>query len=539
MLKADKIKHKPEDENALFGTLKHKENITGERSTFADLQNIGLKPSFKKIFSDNVSGEIRVRCSKPNTITENACVIAKASDGISSTGAVIHDRVRPTSVLFRKAKNIAAKTEKEELLTGENEALKKGILASKRASSAFEDGSGEQPKLKRECTNLARNVTFKLKQELGDEALNKSNLIKQTSSTAIKFEGQQTLQRDSYSSKLPNMVTDIDKNDEDSLLVSGYTNDIYEHLYNLESKQPIHKNHLKRQLVIKPNMRAILIDWIYEVHINFKLVTETFQLAVSIIDQYLQIVYDLVRSKLQLVGATALFIACKYEEVHPPALYDFVYITKDTYTAYQIRQMELKILKTINYNLSRPLPIHFLQRFSKAGDADSTHRAMSKYFVELSMIEADMAHHKPSEIAAAAVYLSSKILKRENYVLATDSTDSCWTSTLQWYTKYQIEHIKPIARKIAIIARNAPIAELKAVYNNYKSPGNFNVSTLTQKHEALIDSIIEMENNVEFSLCVLCKGRLFNVLAVKQAKMNAIILGGSRFKKLNYGASEI
>uniref|UniRef100_A0A1B0G6D4 Cyclin N-terminal domain-containing protein n=1 Tax=Glossina morsitans morsitans TaxID=37546 RepID=A0A1B0G6D4_GLOMM len=491
MLKADKIKHKPEDENALFGTLQHKENITGERSTFADLQNIGLKPSFKKNFSDNVSGEICVRCSKPNTISENAC------DGISSTSAAIHDRVRPTSIRFRKAKNIAAKTEKEDLLTGENEALKKDILASKRASSAFEEGSGEQPKLKRECTNLTRNVTFKLKQGLGDEALNKSNLIKQTSSIVIQSEGQQMLQRDSYSSKLPNIVTDIDKNDEDSLLVSGYTNDIYEHLYNLESEQPIHKNHLERQLVIKPNMRAILIDWIYEVHVNFKLVTETFQLAVAIIDQYLQIVYDLVRSKLQLVGATALFIASKYEEVYPPALYDFVYITNDTYTAHQIRQMELKILKTLNYNLSRPLPIHFLQRFSKAADADATHHAMSKYFVELSMIEADMVHYKPSEIAAAAVYLSSKILKRANYALATCFTDSCWTSTLQWYTKYQIEHIKPIARRIAIIARNAPIAELKAVYNNYKTPENFNVSMLTQKHKALIDSIIEMESKAE------------------------------------------
>ncbi|KAL9912260.1 G2/mitotic-specific cyclin-B-like isoform 1-T2 [Glossina fuscipes fuscipes] len=494
MLKADKIKHKPEDENAPFDALNSKQNITGERSKFADLQNLSLKPSFKKNFPDNVSGEINVPCSKSNTISENANVISKAIDGISSTSAVIQDRVNPTSILFRKATNIAAKTENEQLSGNRNEALKEHILARKRASSVFEEGSGEQPKLKRECTNLARNATNKLKQGLGDEALKKSNLINQISSMTIKSEDQQMVQRDSYSSKLLSIVTDIDKNDEDSLLVSGYTNDIYEHLYNLESEQPIHKNYLGNQLVIKAHMRPILIDWIYEVHVNFKLVTETFQLAVAIIDQFLQIVYDLPRSKLQLVGATALFIASKYEEVHPPALYDFVYITDGTYTTQQIRQMELKILKTLKCNLSRPLPIHFLQRFSKAADADSTHRAMSKYFVELSMIETDMAHHKPSEIAAAAVYLSSNILKRDNYALPTGFIDSCWTSTLQWYTKYQIEHIKPIARRLAVIARNAPIAELKTVYNNYKSSDNFNVSMLTQKYHALIDSIIEMES---------------------------------------------
>uniref|UniRef100_A0A1A9UPY9 Cyclin C-terminal domain-containing protein n=1 Tax=Glossina austeni TaxID=7395 RepID=A0A1A9UPY9_GLOAU len=126
-----------------------------------------------------------------------------------------------------------------------------------------------------------------------------------------------------------------------------------------------------------------------------------------------------------------------------------------------------------------------------AADVNFTHRAMPKYFVELSIFEADMAHHKSSEIVAVAVYLCSNILKRENYALATGFIDEYWTSTLQWY-KDQIEHITLIAR-IAVITRNAPIAALKSVYNNCKSPGNFSVSMLTQKHETFIGSLIEME----------------------------------------------
>jgi len=37
------------------------------------------------------------------------------------------------------------------------------------------------------------------------------------------------------------------------------------------------------------------------------------------------------RQKLQLVGVTAMLIACKYEEIYPPIVKDFVYITDNAY----------------------------------------------------------------------------------------------------------------------------------------------------------------------------------------------------------------
>ncbi|TMW42837.1 hypothetical protein DOY81_012083, partial [Sarcophaga bullata] len=169
----------------------------------------------------------------------------------------------------------------------------------------------------------------------------------------------------------------------------------------------------------------ILIDWINDIHAQFHLVAETFQLTVAIIDRYLQVVKDTKRSHLQLVGVTALFIAAKYEELFPPAITDFIYITDDAYTGKQIRQMELQILKTIDCNLSRPLPIHFLRRFSKAADAEHHHHAMSKYFLELAMIEYDMSHYKPSEIAAAALFLSLNLLK-ENINFSNGLNNKLW-----------------------------------------------------------------------------------------------------------------
>ena len=82
---------------------------------------------------------------------------------------------------------------------------------------------------------------------------------------------------------------------------------------------------------INDRMRAILVDWLVEVHLKFKLMPETLYLTVNIIDRFLE-VRSVMRSKLQLVGVTAMLLASKYEEIYAPEVRDFVYITDRAYT---------------------------------------------------------------------------------------------------------------------------------------------------------------------------------------------------------------
>ena len=63
-----------------------------------------------------------------------------------------------------------------------------------------------------------------------------------------------------------------------------------------------------------------------------------------------------------------MFLASKVEEMYSPEINDFVYITDNAYTCGEIRQMELRMLRTLGFNFSRPLPLHFLRRNSKAGN---------------------------------------------------------------------------------------------------------------------------------------------------------------------------
>lgn len=71
---------------------------------------------------------------------------------------------------------------------------------------------------------------------------------------------------------------------------------------------------MKNQSDVNEKMRGILVDWLVEVHLKFKLLPETLYMTVCTIDRYLS-KKDVHRSKLQLVGVTSMLICTKYEEI--------------------------------------------------------------------------------------------------------------------------------------------------------------------------------------------------------------------------------
>lgn len=80
-----------------------------------------------------------------------------------------------------------------------------------------------------------------------------------------------------------------DGDEENTLLVCEYVNDIYAYLFQMERKYAIRKTHLDGQVEIHPRMRTVLMDWISEVHTQYHFAQETFHITVSTIDRYLQV----------------------------------------------------------------------------------------------------------------------------------------------------------------------------------------------------------------------------------------------------------
>ena len=64
------------------------------------------------------------------------------------------------------------------------------------------------------------------------------------------------------------------------------------------------------------------------------------------------------------------FVCRKFEEIYPPDVSEFVYITDDTYTKKQVLRMEHLILKVLSFDVAVPTVNCFCERFVKQCNAD-------------------------------------------------------------------------------------------------------------------------------------------------------------------------
>ncbi|KAM4723220.1 G2/mitotic-specific cyclin-B1 [Rhinophrynus dorsalis] len=273
-------------------------------------------------------------------------------------------------------------------------------------------------------------------------------------------------------------VKDVDADDEGNpMLCSEYVKDIYCYLRSLEESQAVRANYLQGQEVTG-NMRAILIDWLVQVQMKFRLLQETMFMTVGIIDRFLQ-EHPVPKNQLQLVGVTAMFLAAKYEEMYPPEIGDFTFVTDHTYTKAQIRDMEMKMLRVLKFAIGRPLPLHFLRRASKIGEVTAEQHSLAKYLMELVMVDYEMVHYPPSQIAAAASCMSIKLLNAGD-----------WTPTLQHYMAYSEESLRPVMQHMAknVVKVNKGLTKHLTVKNKYASSKQMKISTIPQlRSDTIVD----------------------------------------------------
>nr|XP_002721192.1 G1/S-specific cyclin-E1 [Oryctolagus cuniculus] len=132
--------------------------------------------------------------------------------------------------------------------------------------------------------------------------------------------------------------------------------EVWKIMLNKEKKYLRDQHFLQRHPLLQPKMRAILLDWLMEVCEVYKLHRETFYLAQDFFDRYMATQENIVKTLLQLIGISSLFIAAKLEEIYPPKLHQFAYVTDGACSGDEILTMELVIMKALKWHLS-PLTI--------------------------------------------------------------------------------------------------------------------------------------------------------------------------------------
>ena len=174
-------------------------------------------------------------------------------------------------------------------------------------------------------------------------------------------------------------------------------------------------HYMDNQAEIKWSMRTVLMDWVIQVHHRFNLLPETLFLTVNYIDRFLSCkIVSL--GKLQLVGATAIFIAAKYEEINCPSVQEIVYMVDGGYTMDEILKAERFMLTMLQFELGWPGPMSFLRRISKADDYDLETRTLAKYFLEVTVMDEQFIGSPASYIAAAAHCLARLMLRKGRWV---------------------------------------------------------------------------------------------------------------------------
>ncbi|RDX95611.1 hypothetical protein CR513_21858, partial [Mucuna pruriens] len=280
-------------------------------------------------------------------------------------------------------------------------------------------------------------------------------------------------------------AVDIDADDPNELAVAEYIDDIYRffkqtevpnilisnafHCYFFislmqfrmqEERQYRVSDYMNSQHGINEMMRSIMVDWLVETHMRFKLMPETLYLTVNLIDRYLSSTF-VPKEEIQLLGISSMLIACKYEETKPIRVKDLISISDNAYSKNQILSMEKAILEKLKWHLTVPTPYVFLIRLLKLSDErDQQMENMVFFLAELSLVHYKTAiSFLPSMRAAAAIYAARCTLNRRPF----------WNQILKHKAGYTAQELRDCAKLLVRLHSNAPGSVVKTVYKKFCS----------------------------------------------------------------------
>ncbi|KAJ9125286.1 hypothetical protein QFC22_000242 [Naganishia vaughanmartiniae] len=253
----------------------------------------------------------------------------------------------------------------------------------------------------------------------------------------------------------------------DTTMVAEYADDIFFYMSDLEERAMPNPHYMEYQNEIQWEMRTTLIDWLLQVHLRYHMLPETLWIAVNIVDRFLSLrVVSLI--KLQLVGVTAMFVAAKYEEILAPSVDEFVYMTENGYNKEEILKGERIILQTLNFDISSYCtPYSWVRRISKADDYDIQTRTLSKFLMEVTLLDHRFLRCKPSLIAAIGMFTARRML------------DGDWNDAFVFYSNYTETQLLPGAR-LLVEQMAASEFDKQYVYKKYTNKKFLRASTFAR-----------------------------------------------------------
>jgi cyclin B len=239
------------------------------------------------------------------------------------------------------------------------------------------------------------------------------------------------------------------------------------------------QNYFALQTDMSPRIRAVLVDWIIEIHLKYKMQPLTLWMIINVFDRFLATTF-MSRNRLQLAAIVSLFICCKFEEVHTPDVKDCLFLTDNTYTRADIVLTEAMILHAINYEMTVPTPYHFLIRIFRRIKASDRLKSICYYIAERNLHECDILEISP-RIYASACVLAGLYTLYSNFEESV-SPKELWTDILHEESGLTLDEILSCSKQLLVIM-NIPLQpstrrKVEAALRKYSMSANHYVAAL-------------------------------------------------------------
>ena len=194
--------------------------------------------------------------------------------------------------------------------------------------------------------------------------------------------------------------------------------------------QNILANDKENYLYIKPKFsnhlditnihRTILVDWLINVYLYFKLSDECLYLSIKLIDIFLARTKNFTKSKLQLLGICSLQISSKYiEQVHP-SIEDLSDLCDKSYKKKEIVQFEKYLLQVNDYIIEQDHILNYYDLICLILKFNVKYYYFGKMLLDLTLLDIDFYKYQKNTIifsVCSLVIYNSKMVDNmtDNY----------------------------------------------------------------------------------------------------------------------------
>lgn len=200
------------------------------------------------------------------------------------------------------------------------------------------------------------------------------------------------------------------KNKHNAQIPYEYFNDFLETFCSEENclEFKIKSDFISNQYEINNRMRAIVVNWLIEVHNRFKLLPDTLFLSVILFDRYMSLIHSIEKKRLQLIGVTCLLLACKYEEIFSPEVRDFVCILDHSYEREDLMAQENEVMKLLKFEVTYPSSLKYYEILRLELGIEDCFYDHGCYLLELTLLDSRFSKYSQALVASTVCYMLLK-----------------------------------------------------------------------------------------------------------------------------------